>query len=310
MLKKITHQTDINIDDEYEKLDKIEIAIDNQDNQLFKVYLQKNDIDVEGFVDGMKELWVRLKKILKHISNMSKRLWLRALIFVASSDEDLKKYRDKISNKLILEMKNKGEIKDIMKKYVLESSYDFISNHNTDTKTLFTKDDPRCKEIIKEIKNPDQKIIDYLTGKSNIEFIRFYKDTVTFIVKKKEGIDKDQYIKSITETINQTTFNKLENDMLDKIENNRFLKEIETLFNTVYTYDKLKDLIDDGFTNIKEYEDTANKLKIDDDSSLSKMKKEYDTLKVFSRFTYSTIRAEITKTKLAIQLGKLMFDED
>lgn len=300
---------DIDIETEFEKLDKIEVAIEDSQSHIYRQFLNNLGIDVEGFVDGIKELWARLKKLLKHTGNMAKKLWLRTLVFFASNDEKLSDYRSKVKNKLLLDMKNKGEIKDIMKRYILEASYGFKSNGKT-AEELFKHDDNTLKDIIKEIKNPDQKIVDYLTGKSDIEFIRFDKDTVMFVVKSKENVQKDQYIKVVKSVFQQSTFNRLESKVIEDIEQNRFLVPMGELYESALGFEEIKKRIYDGFKSLKSYEDTANKLKIDDDSSLLKARKEFDTLKSLSRYTYASIRAEITKTKLAIRLGKLMFDEE
>jgi len=308
---------DIDIESEFKILDKAEVAYEKRDNIIFSDYLKGIGIDVEGVVDFIKDMIVRLKKLLSKMGTQAKRIWLRALIFFGENDKLLSGHKSKISGLLVLDIKNKGEVKDELKSFVLEQAYGFMSSKevtgsSTSLEAVFYNgehDRYTPTDLIKIIPSPDQKLTDYLVGKSDIGFVRFQKDNISFIVRSKVSEQDDGYIKLVKSPVTRTVYNKLETDMLYNIDNNRMLEPLRALFKSVLSYDDLKDTISTSFKKLSDYEDMARKIESDADTSSKKLRLEYDTLKAHSLATYAGMRAEIRKTKLAIRLGRILFEE-
>ena len=270
------------------------------------------DVNMEGFIkdtaSAMKRLYIRFKEMLAKMMDVARKVWLRTIIFFSKSDDKLKSYKDKADKMIMIESKEKEELKDLLGDYAFNYKLRFIINDSINTEDLYTdKDYDRIRDIIKYVKKPKQKTVDYLIDKAHASYIGVKKDSIYMTVISKEN-NSDKYAALYKETIDWSYYNSAKKELYKDISDGDITEGIKGLFSNTNDWNTLKDMLSKASKQIDGYKSRMESLVSSGDDDTKRLNLRYHVYVTEVKYIYYTVKQQIRQTKLALNVGELLFD--
>jgi len=279
---------------------------------LGDIYMSLKDVNMEGFVkntaDIIKSLWIRFKEMLSKILNVVKKAWLRTVIFFAKKDKELTRYKERAGKAIMIESTNKNALKDLLQNYGFNYKLGFITNADVDSSALHTdKDYDRIRDIIKYVKKPKSKTVDYLMGKSNASFIAIDKDAVYLTSISKES-NNEKYASMYKEIVDHKYYDEAKKKMYKDIDDGDITEGVKSLFANIEPFDIIKTKLNKASSMLEGYAHRIEALMNENTSDTKRVQLRYETYNTEVKYIYYTIKYMIRQTKLGLNMGELLFD--
>ena len=292
-----------NFIDEYDKVTDAAIS----DEEYMRAYAKLKDVNLEGVVGFAKRLWIRFKQLIAMITNLSKKVWLRFVIMLSRSDGKLTEYKRKAEKAIMIPSKDKEDLKDVLEKYCVLYEIGFPINKNIDVKELYTdKHYDTVRDIIRYIKTPNDKTVDFLTDKSHLNYIAI-DDDLMYLTAISKSHNSNKYAKTYKESIDIDFYNKCKKEMYQDIDTGD-VTNLKELFKNVTDYSTLKEMIYSGSKMMDGYNNRASKLSDGSTDDTKRLKYKYEIYTAEANYIYYTIKHNISMVKTALKAGAILFD--